>query len=174
MFSSQYWHQGNFFCQPLFFEIRFQLCFQWDNCWYIISILDYLMTRNAPIGVARLIYQATTPVKSEKRRHFRLSLRLPMEYSFPESSHHCLACTVDICEGGLLMYAPEKLETGQVLRLKFYYDSASGLDWVQAYGEVIREGRFGNSGKEYWYAVKFVDLSSDILKKLREFLKSLY
>jgi hypothetical protein len=72
------------------------------------------------------------------------------------------------------MYTPEKLETGQDLRLKFYYYSASGLDWVQACGEVIRAGRIENSRKEYWCAVKFVDLSHDILEKLREFLKSLY
>jgi hypothetical protein len=41
-------------------------------------------------------------------------------------------------------------------------------------GEVIRVGRLGKSEKEYRYAVRFVDLSSDILKKLRKFLKSLY
>ena len=174
MFSSQFWHQGDFFCQPLFFKIRFQLYFQWPTFWYIIRIHDYLMTKNAQIGVAKLLYQVRTAVKSEKRRHFRLSLRLPMEYSFPESSRHFLACTVDICEGGLLMYSPEKLKKGQDLRLKFYYDCGPGLDCVQVCGEVVRAGRFGNSGKEYCYAVKFVDLPSDLLKKLREFLKSLY
>ncbi len=132
------------------------------------------MNREGQISVAKLLYQATTAAKPEKRRHFRLSLRLPMEYSFPELSRHCLACTVDICEGGLLMYTPEELETGQALRLKFYYDSPSGLDWVEAFGEVIRVGRLGDSGKEYWHAVRFVDLSSDMLKKLREFLNIFY
>ncbi len=72
------------------------------------------------------------------------------------------------------MYTPEELETGQALRLKFYYDSPSGLDWVEAFGEVIRVGRLGDSGKEYWHAVRFVDLSSDMLKKLREFLNIFY
>jgi c-di-GMP-binding flagellar brake protein YcgR len=132
------------------------------------------MIKNEQINIAKLIYQPTTAPKSEKRRHFRLSLRLPMEYSFPESSRHRLAYTADICEGGLSMHTPEKLEIGQDLNVKFYYDSVSGLDWVQGFGEVIRADRLGNSGEEYWYAVRFVDLSSDILKKLREFLKSLY
>ncbi len=72
------------------------------------------------------------------------------------------------------MYSSQKLEVGQNLNLKFYYDSAAGLDCVQALGEVIRVGRLGKSEKEYRYAVRFVDLSSDILKKLRKFLKSLY
>jgi hypothetical protein len=132
------------------------------------------MTKNEQINIAKLIYQATNAAKSEKSRDFRLSLRLPMEYSLPESSRHRLARMVDICEGGLLMYTPEKLEIAQNLRVKFYYDSVSGLDCVQASGEVIRADGLGNSRKEYWYAVRFVDPSSDIPKKLREFLKSLY
>ena len=123
--------------------------------------------------IAELIYQATS-AKSEKRRHLRLSLRLPMEYAFPESSRHRLACTVDLCEDGLLMYTPEKLEIGQNLRVKFYCDSAAGLDCVQVLGEVIRVERLGKSAKEYRCAVRFVDLSSNILKKLRKIFKELY
>lgn len=132
------------------------------------------MTIKEQINIAKLIYHPANEGKSEKRRHFRLSLRLPMEYSFPESFRPRLAYTADICEGGLLMHTPEKLEIGQDLRFKFYYGSVSGLDWVQGFGEVIRADRLGNFGEEYWCAVRFVDMSSDILKKLREFLKSLY
>ncbi len=131
------------------------------------------MNKRVQINIAKLIYQKTTAAKSE-RRHFRLSLRLPMEYSLPESSRLRLAHMVDICEGGILMYTSEKLEIGQNLRVKFYYDSVSGLECVQALGEVIRADRLDNSGQDYWYAVRFVDLPSDLLKKLRKFLNSLY
>ena len=72
------------------------------------------------------------------------------------------------------MYTPEKLKIGQKLRVKFFFDSVAGLDCVQALGEVIRVDRLGKSKKEYRCAVRFFDLSSDILKKLRKFLKSLY
>jgi len=132
-----------------------------------------MMNKDVQESIARLKDRVTS-AKSEKREYFRLSLRLPMEYSFPDSSGHRLAYTVDISEGGLLMYGSQKLEVGQNLNLKFYYDSAAGLDCVQALGEVIRVDRLGKSEKEYRYAVRFVDLSSDILKKLRKFLKSLY
>ncbi len=71
------------------------------------------------------------------------------------------------------MHTPEKLEIGQNLKIKVYYDSASRLDCVQALGEVIRVDRSEKSGKEYRCAVRFVDLPSDILKQLRKFLKSL-
>jgi c-di-GMP-binding flagellar brake protein YcgR len=123
--------------------------------------------------IAELLKQAASG-KPEKRRYRRVSLRLPVEYSLSGSSFHHLAYTVDICEGGLLMQAPEKLEIGQNLRVKFYYVSGSGIDSIQSLGEVIRVDRLGKSGKEYRCAVKFFDPPSDVLKELRKFLKSLY
>ncbi len=131
------------------------------------------MNRSPQINIAQVIRQ-TISAESEKRKHFRLSLRLPMEYSFPESSRLRLAYMVDICEGGLLMYTPENLDIGQNLSLKFYYDSVAGLDYIQAPGEVIRADRLGISGEEYRCAVRFSGLPPDFLKKLRQLLKSLY
>jgi len=125
------------------------------------------------MDMAQIIRQATS-AESEKRKHLRLSLRLPMEYSFPESSHLRLAYMVDICEGGLLMYTPENLGIGQNLSFKFYYDSAAGLDYIQTPGEVIRVDRSGISGKEYRCAIRFSDLPAEFLKKLRKFLTGLY
>jgi len=131
------------------------------------------MIRSAKINIAQIIHQAAS-AESEKRRHFRLSLCLPMEYSFLESFRFRLAYTADICEGGLLMYTPEKLGIGRNLSLKFYYNSDAGIDSIQALGEVIRVDRSGKSGNEYKCAVRFSDLPSDFLKKLRNFLESLY
>ena len=147
--------------------------FQGDKYWHTICVIANPMNRNAQINIAELIHQATSG-KSEKRRHLRLSLHLPMEYSFPESSRHSLAYTVDLCEGGLLMYTPEKLEIGQNLRVKFYYDSADGLDFFQALGEVIRVDKLGKSGNEHRCAVRFVNPPTNFMKKLRKFLKHLY
>jgi c-di-GMP-binding flagellar brake protein YcgR len=131
------------------------------------------MNRSAQTDIAQIIHQATSG-NSEKRRHFRLSLHLPMEYSFSESSRLRLAYMVDICEGGLLMHTRQKLGIGQNLRVKFYYDSADGLDCIQVLGEVIRVDRLGKSAKEFRCAVRFIDLSSKNLKNLRKFLKNLY
>jgi hypothetical protein len=131
------------------------------------------MNRDAQANIARVIHRAAS-AGSEKRKDIRLSLRLPMEYSFPESFHIRLAYMVDICEGGLSMYTPENLHLGQNLTLKVYYVSAAGLDYIQAPGEVIRVDRLGISGKEYRCAVRFSYLSSDFLNKFREFLNSLY
>ena len=131
------------------------------------------MNRSAQINLAKIIYQSTS-AKTEKRRHFRLSLRLPMEYSFLESSRFRLAYTADVSEGGLSMYTPEKLDIGRNVSLKFFYGSAAGIDSIQARGEVIRADRSGKSEGEYRCAVRFSDLPPDFLKKLRNFLATLY
>lgn len=132
------------------------------------------MNENAQlVNLARVIHR-TVSTESEKRKDFRLSLRLPMEYSFPKSSDIRLAYMVDISEGGLSMYTPENLHMGQNLNLKFYYVSAAGLEYIQASGEVIRVYRLGISGMEYRCAVRFSYLPSDFLKKFRKFLNSLY
>ena len=80
----------------------------------------------------------------------------------------------DICEGGLLMYTPEKLDAGQNLMVKFYYDSGAGMDCIQAFGEVIRIDNLGKSGKEYIYGVRFSDIQPNFLKNLRKYLQNLY
>ena len=125
------------------------------------------------INIAKMIRQAAS-ANSEKRSSFRLSLRLPMDFSLPESPDHHLAYMVDLCEEGLLMHTAEKMELGQNLKIQFYYDSAAGLDRIQAHGEVIRVDRLRQGGKEYSCAVKFSRLSTATLNKLRKFLKSLY
>jgi c-di-GMP-binding flagellar brake protein YcgR len=127
----------------------------------------------AQLKITALLNQLTR-AGSEKRRYHRLSLRLPMEYSLPESSCFHLAYTIDICEGGLLLQVPEKLRVGQHIIIKFYYPSASGLDYGQALAEIIRVERLDRSGREYRCALKFLELSSDLLKRFQKFLKSLY
>ena len=112
--------------------------------------------------------------KSEKRRYPRLSLHLPLEYSFLESARLRLAYMSNICEGGLLMYTPKKMDIGQNLRVQFYYHAATGMGCIQALGEVTRVEKLGTSGKDYRCGVRFSDMPPDYLKKFRKFLKSLY
>lgn len=123
--------------------------------------------------IAELIRQHTS-AKPEKRKHPRLSLRLPTEYSLEGSPRVRIGHTVDICEGGLLIQTPEKVEVHQNLRVKFYYHSASDLNSIQALAEVVRVDSLGKSRKEYRCALHFIDLSPDNLQRLRKFLKSIY
>jgi hypothetical protein len=142
--------------------------YQVNNDWHIICINDDLMSRRGKLT------HSFNSAKSEKRRYPRLSLHLPLEYSFPESYGLHLAYMGNICEGGLLMYTPQEMDIGQNLRVKFYYDSAAGTGCIQALGEVIRVEKLAASGKDYRCGVRFSNVPPDYLKKFRKFLKSLY
>jgi len=55
---------------------------------------------------------------SDKRRHPRLDIHLPIECDQMRSS---FTHTGNISEGGLLMYFSEQMNAGQCLRLKLFF-----------------------------------------------------
>jgi hypothetical protein len=58
--------------------------------------------------------------------------------------------------------------------VKFYYNSAAGVDCIQALGQVMRVEKLGAAGKDYKFGVRFSNMPPDYLKRFRKFLKSLY
>jgi len=131
------------------------------------------MNKTAQISIAMVMDKGIS-AKSDKIKYFALSLYLPLEYSFNDSSRLHLAYTANICEDGLLMCTPEELDVGQNLIVKIYYDAAAELDPAQTLGEVVRVDKLEKPGKAYRCAVRFVDPPSDLLKRNRKFLKSLF
>jgi len=131
------------------------------------------MNKNGQITIPRSTDKGTS-AEFHERRHLRLSLYLPLEYSFMESSRFHLAYMANICEDGLLMCTPQEMDIGQTLKVKIYYDSAEGLDYVHTLGEVIRIDKLEKSEKGYRCAVRFVNPHSNLLKGFRKFLMSLY
>ena len=131
------------------------------------------MNKDAQITIA-MVTDKGTLAKFDKIKDFTLSMYLPLEYSFMDSSRLHLAYTANIFEDGLLMCTQEELDIGQTLRVKIYYDSAAELDPVQTVGEVVRVDKLAKAEKAYKCAVRFVDPPSDLLKKNRKFLMSLY
>jgi hypothetical protein len=138
-----------------------------------MCIFEHMTTNNAKMNIAELIRQ-NTAAKSEKRGYPRLSLRLPTEYSLRGSSRVRVGHTVDICEGGLLVNMPERVEVGQNFKIKVYYPFDSTLNHFNFLAEVVRVDSVGKSKKECRCAVKFINLSVDDRKMLRIFMKSLY
>ena len=111
-------------------------------------------------------------VNFERRKHPRLSVDLPLEYwqiNHPKSHP---ARTADISEGGLLFYISEEIEIGQNLRVKLFFDSGLKLITLQAQVKVVwKDFRMDKDGY-YRIGVKFVDISSEAMEKLRSFLNT--
>ena len=113
-------------------------------------------------------------INFERRKHPRFNVDLPVEYHRVESTLHQTGRALNASEGGLLIYFPERMEIGQQLRVKLYFSAGSDLESVECFVEVIWvDIHLGESWGDHRSGVKFVDVSSEDLNKIRKFLKSL-
>ena len=114
------------------------------------------------------------PILTERRIHPRIPLRLPTEY-FPAGTTKGRIChTINISESGILLCLPEKIKTGQTLRIEVFYYFDYELASFEALGEVVWFERFEDSDRESRCALEFMDLSLDDLEKLKRFLRKIF
>jgi c-di-GMP-binding flagellar brake protein YcgR len=109
----------------------------------------------------------------EKRKYPRFSIDLPVEYSRTDLFiKHGRA--INASEGGLLLYLPEQVEIGQYLRLKLFFTSGSELNAIETVVEVVwMDIHPGEDWGDYRTGVRFVEISTEGMEKLKNFLRSL-
>ena len=111
-------------------------------------------------------------VNFEKRKHPRFSVDLPVEYSRADVSEGGRA--ENASEGGLLLYLPERIERGNQLRLKLFFTMGSELTAIETLVEVAWLDIHVEKGwGEYRTGVRFVEISTEDMGKVKTFLKSL-
>jgi c-di-GMP-binding flagellar brake protein YcgR len=112
-------------------------------------------------------------VNFEKRKHPRFSVDLPVEYSRADlSADHGRA--MNASEGGLLLYLPEHMEIGSHLRLKLFFAMGSDLNAVETLVEVVWvDVHLEKDWGDYRTGVRFADISTEGMGKLKSFLRSL-
>jgi len=112
-------------------------------------------------------------VNFEKRKHPRFSVDLPVEYSRADlSADHGRA--MNASEGGLLLYLPERIGIGNHLRLKLFFTMGSQLNAIETLVEVAwMDIHLGKDWGDYRTGVKFVEISTEDVGKLKSFLRSL-
>jgi c-di-GMP-binding flagellar brake protein YcgR len=112
-------------------------------------------------------------VNFEKRRHPRFNVDLPIEYARSDLVvNHGEA--LNVSEGGLLVYLPEKMEVGQHLSLKLFFSSGFEFNTIETLVQVVwMDIHLGEDWGDYRAGVKFVDISPRDLEKLKFFLRSL-
>ena len=113
-------------------------------------------------------------INFERRKHPRFNVDLPVEYTRLESTLRQTGRALNASEGGLLIYFPERMEIGQQLRVKLYFSAGTDLQSVECFVEVVWvDIHLGESWGDHRSGVKFLDVSSEDLNKIRKFLKSL-
>jgi c-di-GMP-binding flagellar brake protein YcgR len=112
-------------------------------------------------------------VNFEKRKHPRFSVDLPVEYSQADlSTDHGRA--MNASEGGLLLYLPEQMKIGNHLKLKLFFTMGSDLNAVETLVEVVWvDVHLGKDWGDYRTGVRFAEISTEDMGKLKGFLSSL-
>ena len=112
-------------------------------------------------------------VNFEKRKHPRFSVDLPVEYSRADVSGRQGHAT-NASEGGLLVWFPEQIEIGRHLRLKIFFTMGADLHRLETLVEVVwTDIHPGEDWGDYRTGVRFVEISTEDMSKLKKFLKSL-
>ncbi len=113
-------------------------------------------------------------VNFERRKFPRFTIDLPIEYQQDDSDTRYSGRALNAGEGGLLIYLPEKVEIGDVLKLKLFFTLGHDLNTVEMTVEVAwTDIHLGEEWGDYRSGVKFVDISSENLLNLKGFLKNL-
>ncbi len=110
----------------------------------------------------------------ERRKYPRFSIDLPIEYRVIDSPVIHTGRALNASEGGLLVYLPEKMKVGQQLALKLFFHSGVQMNIIEMIGEVIWiDMHLEMNWGDYRIGLKFIDISSENLHRLKDFLLSL-
>jgi c-di-GMP-binding flagellar brake protein YcgR len=113
-------------------------------------------------------------VNFERRTHPRFNIDLPIEYQLLHSSTIHEGRALNASEGGLLVYFSEKIDIGQLLKVKLFFAMGSKLNSIEMVMEVVwQDLHLGKDWGDYRTGMKFVDISPESLNRLKNFLRSL-
>jgi c-di-GMP-binding flagellar brake protein YcgR len=73
----------------------------------------------------------------EKRRYPRFSVELPLNYSRTDGKEILGGMVANASEGGLLVYLPERIEIGALLKIEILYVRGLELDTIRAVAKVV-------------------------------------
>jgi hypothetical protein len=108
----------------------------------------------------------------EKRKHPRLFLELPLDYSRKSKKIDFGGMVQNASEGGILVYLPEKIEVGELLKVEIYFAKGLELNTVQGVAKIVwADLAARETWREHRYGLEFHSMPKGTLQKLRNLLK---
>ena len=106
----------------------------------------------------------------ERRREPRLRVELPFDYSRIVEREDHGGTLADANEGGLQVYIPEKLQIGDLFKIRIFAPTNSEVETIQAIAKVVWANRTkGRSGK-YRYGLQLQSFYKGDLNKYKTLL----
>ena len=110
---------------------------------------------------------------SERRRHPRFLVELPVEYRRANDSRTHPGHTVNFSEGGFMVSVSQQMEMGEKLEMKIYFSPDSSLITIAAIVKIAWVDIEAKNDGYYRFGVNFVNIQPEDMERLKGFL-SLY
>jgi c-di-GMP-binding flagellar brake protein YcgR len=122
-----------------------------------------------------LLSQSKTGVLAvEKRKHPRFSVELPLDYSLVDGKEIYGGIVANASQGGVLVYLPEKIEIGTLLKIEIFYVKGLELDTIKAIAKVVWSDLAAiESWGEHRYGLQFQSIDEKDFGRLLNLLKEI-
>ena len=111
-------------------------------------------------------------VAIERRRHPRFNLELPLDYFRIHDKENYGGIVANASQVGILVYLPERMEMGTMLKTEIFYAKGLELDSIKAVGKVVwADLPARKTWGEHRYGLQFTSIDKGNLGKLRSLLK---
>jgi c-di-GMP-binding flagellar brake protein YcgR len=108
----------------------------------------------------------------EKRKSPRFSVELPLDYSRVDGKATFGGMVANASEGGLLVYLPERVEIGALLKIEIFYVRGLELDTIKAVAKVVWcDLAARESWGEHRYGLQFQSIDEKDFGRLTTLLK---
>lgn len=108
----------------------------------------------------------------EKRKHPRLFVELPLDYSRKGKKSNFGGIVKNASEGGILVYLPERIEVGELLKIEIYFAKGLELNTIQGVGKIVwADLAARETWREHRYGLQFHSMPKGMIQKLRNLLK---
>ena len=108
----------------------------------------------------------------ERRRHPRFVVELPLDYTRTNDSEILGGIVANASEGGLLVYLPEKMPLGTVLKIQIFYVRELEFNMIKCIAKIVWSDMAAReSYGEYRYGLEFSSINDQEFNKLITLLR---
>lgn len=110
----------------------------------------------------------------EKRRYPRYTVEFPLDYARVEDKEIYGGMVANVSEGGLLVYLPQRMELGTVLKIEILYVQGLEFNTIKALAKIVWSDLAAKeSWGEYRYGLQFLQVEEEDFARLMNLLKEI-
>ncbi len=135
----------------------------------IVTAMENYIKTNSQVPRTKLGVLAV-----DRRKYPRYSVELPLDYCRVEGKETYGGIVANASEGGVLVYLPERMEIGTILKIEIFYVSGLELDTIKAIAKIVWSDLAAKtSWGEYRYGLQFESIDAQDFTRLMNLLKEI-